>query len=498
MPRHTGNRTSRAMRITTLCALALSLAALSPREADAQASRGALARGTFAITNVSVVPMTGRDTVLADATVLVRDGRIAAVGPAASVRVPRGAARIDGRGKFLIPGLADMHTHLFSDGEIADSVAPHELGVMVANGVTAARLMIGTPEQLALRREVEAGRVVGPQLWVASPQLAGRQFEHTRVVTTPDEARAAVREVAAAGYDFVKLTLFITPPVYEAVVDEAARAGIRVVGHVEPVVGVARALAAGQQIEHLDSYFEAVLADSAPSRASVTQQGVFRLERWASLDHVDDAKITAIAAATARAPGWGAWTSPTLNVFNDAFAIGPSEEEIRARPEWRLLPPDFRATYLQARTRYWSAAAAEQRTEARRRRYVEVRNRLVKEIADAGGRVLAGSDTPEWFHAYGWGLHRELAALVDAGLTPYQALAAATVNPAEFLGASREWGRVAPGMRADLVLLSANPLADIRNTQRIEAVSAGGRWLDRAALDAMVAAAALRLGGPQP
>lgn len=482
-------RFSRSSALAFACVLAA-----GAQPAAAQASRGALARGTFAITHVSVVPMT-RDTVLSDATVLVRDGRIAAVGPVARVRVPAGTRQIDGRGRWLVPGLADMHTHLFSDDSAMahDSVAPYELGVMVANGVTTTRLMIGTPEQLALRSGVREGRVLGPQLWVASPQFTGRQFENARVVTTPEQARAAVREVAAAGYDFVKLTLFITPPVYEAVMDEAARVGIRVVGHVETAVGVERALAAGQPIEHLDSYFEAVLADSAPSRVSVTQYGVFRLDNWRTLDHVDDRKIARIAGATARAPGWGRWTSPTLNVFNDAFAIGPTEEEIRARPEWGMLPRGFRELYLGARPRYWSAAAAEVRTEARRRRYVEVRNGLVKAIADSGGKVLAGSDTPEWFHLYGYGLHRELAALVGAGLTPYQALEAATRNPAEFLEASREWGTIEAGKRADLVLLSANPLADIRNTTRIEGVSLGGRWLDRAALDGMIQAAARRL-----
>src|SRR6185436_8287878 len=131
-----------------------------------------------------------------------------------------------------------------------------ELGVMVANGVTAARLMIGTPQHLMLRRDVAAGRVLGPQLWAAGPQLTGRRSENAHVVTTPEEARAAVRAVADAGYDFVKLTLDISRPVYDAVVDEVARRAIRVVGHVDTAVGVPRALAAGQQIEHLDAYFE--------------------------------------------------------------------------------------------------------------------------------------------------------------------------------------------------------------------------------------------------
>jgi imidazolonepropionase-like amidohydrolase len=161
-----------------LAAVAL-LAAAAPsfQAAGAQAppatARGALARGTLAVTGVHVVPMTA-DTVLRAHTVLVRDGRVVAVGPTARVRVPTGARVIDGRGKWLIPGLADMHTHLFSDDAIPDSLADDELGVMVANGVTVARLMIGTPEHLALRRDVAAGRVLGPQLWVASPQLSGR------------------------------------------------------------------------------------------------------------------------------------------------------------------------------------------------------------------------------------------------------------------------------------------------------------------------------------
>ena len=149
-----------------------------------------------------------------------------------------------------------MHAHLFSDEELPDSLAPDELGVYLANGVTTARLMIGTPEQLVLRREIEAGRMLGPQLWVASPQFTGRADVNARVVTTAIEARDAVKEVADAGYDFVKLTILITPEVFESVVAEAARNGIRVVGHVDPRVGVARALAAGQQVEHLDNYLE--------------------------------------------------------------------------------------------------------------------------------------------------------------------------------------------------------------------------------------------------
>lgn len=472
---------------TLICLLILLQCFVLVRHAEAQASRAALQTGAFAITNVSVVPMTG-PTVLGDSTVLVRDGRIVAVGPSASLSVPAGTRRIDGRGKFLIPGLADMHVHLFSDEEAPKSAAVDELGVMLANGVTAIRLMIGTPEHLALRREIQAGRMLGPQLWIASPQFTGRNDINARVVTTPEEAQTAVKEAADQGYDFIKLTLFIPPPVFEAVVAEAARNGIRVVGHVDPRVGVERALAAGQHIEHLDNYMETILADSAPSRVSVSDRGVFYPKNWESLDHVDDAKILKIAEATARAR---VWTCPTLTLMKKAFGLGSTDEEIHARPDWLLMPPKHRATYVAAHERYWKNPPS----ETRRKRYVDVRNRLVKAISDAGGRILAGSDAPEWLLGYGYTLHREMENLVDAGLTPYQALAAATRNPAEFLHALSEWGTIEPGKRADLVLLSANPLDNIRNTTRIEAVSMGGRWMERPELERMVQTAAKSLNG---
>lgn len=469
-----------------LCAAAsiASLSAMARQQLQPGVARGVLSPGVLAVRHVSVIPMTS-DVVLGDATVIARDGRIVAVGPAASTPVPRGAQIIEGAGKFLIPGLADMHVHLLSDGdEVHDSAGPAELGVMLANGVTAVRLMMGTPEQLALRRAVIAGTVVGPQLWVASPQLTGRTSENALVVTTPNEARDAVRRSAEAGYDFIKITLFITRQVFDAIVDEAKTRGIRVVGHVDPEVGVRRALEAGEQIEHLDSYLEAALADSAPMRESLTQMLVYKNQNWTSMDFIDDRKIDQLAGATARA---GVFVNPTQNVFNTSFGIGESDSVIRNRPDWHFWPPKMRAGYLRAHANYWDRARWSERTDARQRRYVEVRNKLVKAIHDSGGKIMAGSDTPEWFHMYGWGLHRELQALVRAGLTPFQALTAATKRPAEFLGATREWGTIEPGKRADFVLLSANPLTDIRNSAAIEAVAIGGRWLTRAQLDGMVA-----------
>jgi hypothetical protein len=473
------------LTITAPIILLGALGGYSVRHAVAQRAqaetRGPTTPGTLAIRNVSVIPMT-RDTVIRGATVIVRDGRIERILPARA-EVPRGARTLDGQGKYLIPGLSDMHVHLFADGAaVHDSAGAAELGVMLANGVTTARLMIGTPQHLPLRDDVRAGRVLGPKLWVASPHINNRDEENAYVVKTPDEARAAVRKASEAGYDFVKVT-FVTRQLYDALIDEARTRRIRVVGHVDPDVGVPRALETGEQLEHLDSYFEAILADSSPVKESITQFNVYRDSAWRSIDFLDDAKIGRIAGMTARA---GAVIGPTQNVFNTAFGKGESDSTIRNRPDWETYPQALRDGYMRARTRYWSAESQSHRTAERRARFVEVRNKLLKAIHDSGAMIIAGSDTPEWFHVYGWGLHRELQAYIEAGLRPYDALRTATVNPAKFLQATADWGTIEPGKRADLVLLAANPLEDIRNTTRIDAVVYGGRVIERAELDAMI------------
>ena len=227
---------SRRVSGTLVAAVVLSSLAI------AQNTRGALTQGALVVSNVSVIPMTG-DTIMRNVTVLVRDGRIASITPARTARVPAGTRTIDGTGKYLMPGLADMHTHLFSDDAVHDSVAPAELGVMIANGVTAARLMIGTPEHLVLRRQIAEGVIPGPQLFVASPQLTGKPATNALVVTTPDEARSAVKSAGEDGYDFIKLTTDITRPVYDAIVAEARAQKLPVVGHVDLQVGRARQIA---------------------------------------------------------------------------------------------------------------------------------------------------------------------------------------------------------------------------------------------------------------
>lgn len=431
---------------------------------------------TTVFTNVNVIPM-DKERVLRNQTVIVRDGMIAEIGDAKKVKVPRGARRIDGAGKFLIPGLTDMHVHLFSDDEFPDALSEDELKIMIAQGVTTIRLMNGTPEQLVLRARSMRGEIIAPMIYAASPQFIGKNASNAYIVTNEQEARERVRQAKQDGYDFLKMTTNLKPEVYEAIVDEAAKQNIRVVGHADSrSIGLTRALLARQQIEHLDSYLEALLPENLLAQGSVSDVYIYQPKSWESLDHIVESKIPEIARATVQA---NPFVVPTLHLFKSTFGMGRTEESIKAQPDIRFYPQKTIDFWLGVNKRYRERAASIER----RAKYVAIRNKIVKAIHDAGGKIMAGSDTPEWLLLYGYTLHRELRALQDAGLSNYATLAAATRNPAEFFGTIEKTGTIEKGKRADLVLLEANPLENIAHTERRAGVMLRGHWLTQTELD---------------
>lgn len=432
---------------------------------------------TTVFVGVNVIPM-DRERVLANQTVVVKDGKIVEVGDAAKVKVPKDALRVDGQGKYLIPGLVDMHTHLLSDGpEYPDSIAPDELRVMVANGVTTIRFMIGTPELLNLRGRSAAGEIVAPTIYVASPHLTGREQGNNFVVKTPDEAREAVRRSKAAGYDFIKVTTFVPSLIYESAVDEAKKVGIRVVGHADTrYVGVERAWTAGQQIEHLDGYMEMLLKADAPMKHSVSDLLIGNPENWKSIDYLDETKITDVARKTVAS---NPFVNPTQHFMKNSFGLPRSEESIRAQPDFKFYPTKVQQQWLD----YYKKAKLFTVPAEKRARWVELRNRLIKEIYDVGGKIMAGSDTPEFLWLYGFSMHRELKALADAGLPNYAVLAAGTRNAHEYLGSIKRSGTIEKGKNADLILLDANPLDDITNTEKRAGVMLKGKWFTQAEMN---------------
>ncbi len=438
----------------------------------------ALQAQTTAFVGVNVIPM-DRERVLTNQTVIVRNGLIAEIGDQKKVKIPKDAVRIDATDRFLIPGLVDMHTHLLSDSdEYPDSIGENELRVMVANGVTTVRFMIGTPELLALRTRSAKGEIDAPTIFVASPHLTGREQGNNFVVNTPEEGREAVRKSKAAGYDFIKITTFIKAEVYEAAVDEAAKQNIRVVGHADSrFVGVERAWKARQQIEHLDGYMELLLKPDAPMKGSVSDLYIYNPDNWKSFDYMDESRIAEIARKTVAA---NPFVDPTHHFMKNSFGRARSEESIRAQPDFKFYPTKVQQQWLDfyKRNRMLNTVPIEKRA-----RWIELREKLIKAIHDAGGKIMTGSDTPEFLFLYGFGLHHELRALKDAGLSNYAVLAAGTRNPHEFLGTLARVGTVEKGKRADLILLNANPLDNIEATKDRAGVMLKGKWYTQAALN---------------
>ena len=429
-----------------------------------------------AFVNVNVIPM-DRERVLKNHTVMVLDGKIITIIDSKQTKVPAGAQIVDGTGKFLIPGLMDMHVHLFSDDEFPDALAEDEFKVMIAYGVTTIRFMIGTPEQLILREKSAKGEILAPTIFSASPHLTGRKQPNGIVVATEAEARAAVTKSKQDGYDFIKVTTFLAPEVYEAIVDEAKKQNIRVVGHADSrSVGLQRALKARQQIEHLDSYLEALLPETAPVKGSVSDLYVYNPKNWESIDYLDEKKIPELARLTVQA---NPFVTPTLHLFKFTFGKGRNEESFKAQPDIRFYPQKVVDAWTRASMRYLSTAAPVEKRE----KYIRIRNQIVKAIHDAGGKIMAGSDTPEWLMLYGHTLHLEMIDLRDAGLSNFAALESATKNPAMFLNLSDHAGTIAIGKRGDLVLLDANPLEDVANTQKRAGVMIKGQYFTQAEMN---------------
>jgi cytosine/adenosine deaminase-related metal-dependent hydrolase len=419
------------------------------------------------IEHVTVVPMTDGGASIPDATVVIESGRITALqGP-----VPRDAVRINGRGKWLIPGLMDMHVHLPSDQLLPDSEPPRNapprvtfdtqdiMTLYVANGVTHIMNMDADAIAIGRRNEIASAKVLGPTMALAA--LIDGKRQDGRVALTPADGRQAVRDAKAEGYGFIKLYSRLDVETFLAINDESRRQGMKVLGHIPDAFKgqVERAMVPDFMIAHAEE-----LAKHSPE--------------------FSDADATRFAE---RARASGAALTGTLTTMRWISSQVKSLDELRALPTLQYLHPIVRRQWIDRNS--YIGGSSDKRI-AYFERMVDFNRRLVGAFRAAGVPVVAGTDALNPGCVPGFAMHDELEMLRAAGLSNEEALAAATRVPATWMGVLADRGTIEVGKRADLVLLNADPLLAIGNTRKIAGVMINGRWMPRRVLDRMLAAVA--------
>jgi imidazolonepropionase-like amidohydrolase len=435
------------------------------------------------ITHVTVIDATGTPA-QTDMALVIAGGRISEISKSSDLHAPPAAKLIDATGKFLIPGLWDMHVHWYEKDY---------LPLFIANGVTGVRIMFGTSSHHEWRKEIEAGTLLGPRLAIASRIVDGPKPFWPDSIPVADEAQArqtvdSIKQNDAG--DFVKVLSFLPREAYFAIADEAKKQGIPFAGHIPLSVTVEEASNAGQKsVEHLTSILPACSTRSAEfyqaARADLADDIASQPKFWGP--HVDAIRQSIIdgyspekaAALFTVFKNNGTWQCPTLTLLRSLFQY--QDPTLLNDPRMKYMPHSIRDSW---NPKYGFGETPEQIGFAKQEFQKDLQ--IVGLMQRAGVGLLAGTDTLNAFIFAGFSLHDELGLMVQAGLTPMQALQTATLNPARFLGTEKDLGTIEKGKVADLVLLDANPLDDIANTKRIASVIYGGELFSRTQLDKML------------
>jgi imidazolonepropionase-like amidohydrolase len=429
-----------------------------------------------AFIDVTVVPMDS-ERLVKHQTVLVENGRIVRIEDSRGARVPRGSRRIDSRSKYLMPALADMHVHL--DASFGGTSRSYLL-LFLANGITTVRCMNGSVEIREAAKDIDEGRLLGPTIYSSGTVNDGRPSRYaTRVVKTSEDATRAVAEDFANGYTAIKVGQHVSREAYDALVSAARKRGMQVWGHVSPYVGVDRVLAARQDtVEHTSGFVAALHKGGPPPLLKMLTFPDF-------LSLAGAADLNQLPKLAARIQNGGTWVCPTIaaeHKFSSTIEeYSEQEKRIADNPIYSRLRREL--TVSDMRKRFTAEHRALLRTG------YKLALQITSGLDEAGVRLLVGTDAPTASQLPGISVFDELTEFVRAGLSPFKALRAATTAPAEMLRHDREFGTVAPGRRADLLLLDANPLENVNNAALRAGVMVRGRWFSQRDLDALLTVA---------
>jgi imidazolonepropionase-like amidohydrolase len=406
-----------------------------------------------------------RERVIEDQTVVVRNGVISGMGDASKIKYGKNAIVIDAKGKYLIPGLAEMHAHV----PPVDELEPMKEVVLLfaLKGVTTIRGMLGHPRHLELRSKLKSGEIIGPRFYTSGPSFSGG------TVKSAAAGSEMVRQQKQAGYDFLKLHPGLTKETFAAIAKTAREVNIPFAGHVSYDVGVWTAIESGYAtIDHLDGFVESLV----PGIENITEQqnGLFAMF---SASQADTTRIPKLMKALREK---NIWVVPTQALAERWFAPDKDPEALRREPEMIYMQPNTLNSWVNSKKNLMNNANYNAASVAK---FIALRRKLIYECNRNGVGLLLGSDAPQVFDVPGFSVHHELQYMVDAGLTPYEALRTGTVNVARFLNRSNDMGTIKTGAVSDLILLNGNPLTSIHQTRNIEGVMVGNRWLSKTYID---------------
>ncbi len=413
-------------------------------------------------TSVNVVPM-DTEKIIENTMVIVKDGKVVAIGK--KLKYGKDALVIDAKGKYLMPGLAEMHAHVPPN----ENIESHKevLFLFAANGITTIRGMLGHPKHLELRAMINSGEVFGPRFYTTGPSFNGQS------VKTAEHGAEMVREQKDAGYDYLKLHPGLTKETFTAISSTANQVGIPFVGHVSFGVGVWRAIEAGySSIDHLDGFVEAMV----PGIESMMEQQTGLFGMYVA-DKVDRSVIPRLMKEL---KAKNIWVVPTQSLADRWFNAQFTGDEFLKESEIKYMDKKTLDQWINSKK---DLMANDQFDAKKIDDFIQLRRTLILECQKNGVGLLLGCDAPQVFNVPGFSTHNELKYLVAAGLTPYQALLTGTVNVANYLKLA-DAGTIRPGAIADLILINGNPLTDITNTKKVEGVMMRGKWLSKSEIDA--------------